>query len=104
MSTSTPSPSPARINPLRAFAGAFTGPTFAHALTLVYGALPAPDRRTVASALRSTGRDDEWHVTTDHHVLNCGARERDSIGEERSCGDRWGVSARPFLCVCGVTP
>ncbi len=52
-------PSPARINPLRAFAGAFTGPTFAHALTLVYGALPAPDRRTVASALRSVGLDDE---------------------------------------------
>jgi len=63
-------PSPVSIDPLRAFARAFTGPTFAHALTLVYGALLAPGRRTVASALRSVGRGDERHFTTYHRVLN----------------------------------
>ncbi len=63
-------PSPASIYPLRAFAGAFTGPTFAHALTLVYGALLAPGRRTVASALRAVGLGDERHFTTYHRVLN----------------------------------
>ena len=63
-------PSPASIYPLRAFAGAFTGPTFAHALTLVDGAILAPGRRTVASALRAMGLGDERHVTTYHRVLN----------------------------------
>jgi hypothetical protein len=63
-------PSPISIDPLPAFARAFTGPTFAHALTLVYGALLAPGRRTVASALRSVGRGDERHFTTYHRVLN----------------------------------
>jgi len=63
-------PSPASIYPLRAFAAAFTGPTFAHALTLVYGALLAPGRRTVASALRAMGLGNEQHFTTYHRVLN----------------------------------
>ena len=45
-------------------------PTFAHALTLVYGTILAPGRRTVASALRAAGRGDERHFTTDHRVLN----------------------------------
>ncbi len=63
-------PSPDSIYPLRAFAGAFTGPTFAHALTLVYGAILAPGRRTVASALRAVGLGDERHFTTYHRVLN----------------------------------
>jgi len=63
-------PSPVSIDPLHAFARAFTGPTFAHALTLVYGALLAPGRRTVASALRAVGLGDERHFTTYHRVLN----------------------------------
>lgn len=63
-------PSPVSIDLLHAFACAFTGPTFAHALTLVYGALLAPGRRTVASALRSVGLDGERHFTTYHRVLN----------------------------------
>ena len=63
-------PPPASIDPLRAFAAAFTGPTFAHALTLVYGALLAPGRRTVASALRARGLGNEQHFTTYHRVLN----------------------------------
>jgi len=52
------------------FAPAFTAPTFAHALTLAYGAILAPGRRTAAAALRAVGRNDERHCTTYHRVLN----------------------------------
>ena len=63
-------PSPVSIDPLHAFARAFTRPTFAHALTLLYGAILAPGRRTVASALRAMGLGNEQHFTTYHRVLN----------------------------------
>jgi len=48
---------------LRPFAVAFTCPTFAHALTLVAGALLTCGRRTVTAALRAVGLGDERHCT-----------------------------------------
>jgi len=65
-----PNPAPVLIRLLAMFAPAFTAPTFAHALTLAYGAILAPGRRTVAAALRAVGRNDERHCTTYHRVLN----------------------------------
>lgn len=64
-----PNPAPVLVRLLAMFAPAFTAPTFAHALTLAYGAILAPGRRTVA-ALRAIGRNDERHFTTYHRVLN----------------------------------
>jgi len=65
-----PNPSPVLVRLLTVFAPAFTAPTFAHALTLIYGTILAPGRRTVTAALRAIGRDDERHFTTSHRVLN----------------------------------
>jgi len=65
-----PNPAPVVFRLLAVFAGAFTRPTFAHALTLACGAILAPGRRTVAAALRAVGLDDERHFTTYHRVLN----------------------------------
>jgi hypothetical protein len=65
-----PLPSPAIVHLLATFASAFTRPTFAHALTLIYGAILAPGRRTVASTLRAVGRGRERQFTTYHRVLN----------------------------------
>jgi len=67
---SMPNFAPVTLRLLAVFAPAFTTPTFAHALTLVYGAILAPGRRTVTAALRAVGRDDERHCTTYHRVLN----------------------------------
>jgi len=53
-----------------AFAQAFTAPTYANALVLLYGAILAPGRRTVASALRAMGLADSSHFTNFHRVLN----------------------------------
>jgi hypothetical protein len=52
------------------FAVAFTAPTFAKAVTLAVGAILAPGRRTVASALRMVGLADDEHFTNYHRVLN----------------------------------
>jgi len=65
-----PHPVPVVLRLLAVFALAFTRSTFAHALTLSYGAILAPGRRTVTAALRAVGLDDERHFTTDHRVLN----------------------------------
>jgi len=65
-----PNPAPSIVRLLAVFAPAFTRPTFAHALTLVYGAILAPGRRTVTAALRAVGLNDERHFTTYHRVLN----------------------------------
>jgi hypothetical protein len=65
-----PNPAPVLVRLLAVFAPAFTAPTFAHALTLAYGAILAPGRRTVAAALRAVGLNDERHFTTYHRVLN----------------------------------
>lgn len=52
------------------FAACFTRPTFANLLVLVAGAILAPGRRTVASALSSIGRRDGATFTTYHRLLN----------------------------------
>jgi len=65
-----PNPAPVLVRLLAVFAPAFTAPTFAHALTLAYGAILAPGRRTVAAALRAVGLNDERHLTTYYRVLN----------------------------------
>jgi len=65
-----PNPAPIVLRLLAVFAPVFTAPTFAHALTLSYGAILAPGRRTVTAALRAIGLEDERHFTTYHRVLN----------------------------------
>jgi hypothetical protein len=52
------------------FCGSLTAPTFAKAVTLAVGAILAPGRRTVASALRMVGLADDEHFTNYHRVLN----------------------------------
>lgn len=49
---------------------AFTAPTWARALVLLYGAILAPGRRTVTAALRVMGLADSKHFTNYHRVLN----------------------------------
>lgn len=65
-----PTPSAEIISVLSVFAVAFTVPTFAKSLTLLYGVILAPGRRTVASALRMVGLADDPHFTNYHRVLN----------------------------------
>ena len=55
---------------LQTFAVAFTRPTFAHALVLLYGAILAPKCRTIAAALRAVGLREERHFTSYHRVFN----------------------------------
>ena len=50
-----PSPSQEIIQLLSVFAKAFTVPTLANAMVLLYGTILAPGRRTVAAALRAMG-------------------------------------------------
>ena len=65
-----PNPSPEIINLLSIFTVAFTAPTFAKVLVLIYGTILAPGRRTVTAALRAVGLKDEKHFTNYHRVLN----------------------------------
>jgi hypothetical protein len=65
-----PNLAPVLVRLLAVFAPAFTAPTFAHALTLAYGAILAPGRRTVTAPLCAVGRNDERHFTTYHRVPN----------------------------------
>ena len=55
---------------LAPFAGLFTRPTWGRVAVLVEGALLSVHRRTVASALRATGRDDAPDFARYHRVLN----------------------------------
>ena len=55
---------------LQPFTVAFTRPTFAHACVLLIGSILAPNRRTVAAALRAVGQREDPHFTTYHRVLN----------------------------------
>jgi len=52
------------------FSAAFTAPTWQHVLVLIVGAILSPGRRTVASALRITGLDQDPRFTNYHRVLN----------------------------------
>lgn len=65
-----PTPSTEIISVLSVFAAAFTVPTFAKSLTLLYGTILAPGRRTVTAALRMVGLADDKHFTNYHRVLN----------------------------------
>jgi DDE superfamily endonuclease len=65
-----PTPGPEVVGLLQTFAVAFTRPTFVHAVVLLYGAILAPGRRTVAAALRAVGLREECHFTSYHRVFN----------------------------------
>jgi len=65
-----PIPSLKIIQLLSVFAVAFTAPTWAKALVLLYGTILAPGRRTVTAALRAMGLADDKHFTNYHRVLN----------------------------------
>ncbi len=52
------------------FRSVFTAPVFEHALVLLMGAILAPGKRTVSSALRITGRAAVSNFTCYHQVLN----------------------------------
>jgi hypothetical protein len=65
-----PTPSAPIIQVLAVFATAFTAPTLANALVLLYGTILAPGRRTVAAALRMMGLGASKHFTNYHRVLN----------------------------------
>lgn len=65
-----PSPSQEIMQRLIVLAQAFTVPTFAKALVLLYGTILAPGRRTVTSALRAMRLADSPHFTSHHRVLN----------------------------------
>jgi hypothetical protein len=65
-----PTPSPLIIQVLNTFAPAFTKPTFANALLLVYGTLLAVGTRTVTAPLRAVGLAHHPNFTTYHRILN----------------------------------
>src|ERR1051326_7739137 len=69
-------PSTQIIQLLSTFSVTMTAPTFANALVLIYGAILAPGRRTVASALRVMGQHQEQNPSKYHRVL---ARARWSL-------------------------
>jgi hypothetical protein len=58
-----PNPSATIIQLVSVFASAFTAPTWARVLVLLYGTILAPGRRTVAAALRVLGLADSKHFT-----------------------------------------
>ena len=64
-----PLPAPVE-NLLAAFAPVFTRPVWLHAQVLLLGAILAPGKRTVTSALRSMGLANERRFTNYHRVLN----------------------------------
>ena len=63
-------PSPEIIQLLAPFAPAFTRPTFQKVQTLLCGAILAPGKRTVSSALRVLGLEQEANFGKYHRVLN----------------------------------
>ena len=63
-------PSPEILQLLSTFAVGMTAPTFAKALTLIYGAILAPGRRTITAALRVQGLEGESNFGKYHRVLN----------------------------------
>lgn len=58
------------MNLIVAFAPLFSKPVFAHTKVLLQGAILAPGKRTVTSALRIMGKSQEKHFQTYHRVLN----------------------------------
>jgi hypothetical protein len=65
-----PIPSTEIIQLLSVFSVAFTAPTFAKVLVLIFGTILAPGRRTVTAALRMMGLGEDPHYSKYHRVLN----------------------------------
>ena len=65
-----PSPSQEIIQLLSVFSVAFTAPTFAKVLVLIFGVILAPGRRTVTAGLRMMGLGDDPRYSKYHRVLN----------------------------------
>ncbi len=65
-----PSPSGEIIQLLSVFSVAFTAPTFAKVMVLIFGTILAPGRRTVTTALRMMGLGTDRHFSKYHRVLN----------------------------------
>lgn len=65
-----PSPSEEIIQLLSVFSVAFTAPTFAKVIVLIFGTILAPGRRTVTAALRMMGLGTDPHFSKYHRVLN----------------------------------
>jgi hypothetical protein len=65
-----PTPSPEITQLLSTFAVAMTAPTFAKVSVLLYGAILAPDPRTVSAVLRVMGLGNLDTFVNYHRVLN----------------------------------
>jgi DDE superfamily endonuclease len=65
-----PTPSTEIVQLLACFASAMTAPSFSNALVLLYGAILAPGRRTVAAALRVMGKEHDPHFSNYHRFFN----------------------------------
>ncbi len=65
-----PAPAPVLLQWFAPFASAFTAPTLRGVLVLIAGAILAPGRRTVTSALSILGLREISTFTTFHRVLN----------------------------------
>lgn len=65
-----PTPPVEIIQLVSTFAVAFTAPAFTKAVTLLYGTILAPGRRTVTAALRAVGQGQDPHFTNYHRLLN----------------------------------
>ena len=63
-----PTPAPEIVQLLSVFAIAFTAPTWKNAVVLLFGAILAPGRRTVTSALRVMGLGDEPRFEKYHRL------------------------------------
>ncbi|HET6386097.1 MAG TPA: transposase [Armatimonadota bacterium] len=63
-------PSVKIISLLSAFSYAMSRPTFEKAMTLLYGAILAPGRRTISAILRVMGLSHEKHHERYHHVFS----------------------------------
>ena len=68
---SSGSPLPERfLSQLAGFTDLFTRPTWSNVLVLLAGAILAPGRRTVTTALRILGRECDPDFCTFHRILN----------------------------------
>jgi hypothetical protein len=65
-----PTPSAGIIQLLTSFSIAFSAPTLANGLVLLYGSILAPGRRTVSAALRVMGLGEGGQWSNYHRVLN----------------------------------
>ena len=78
------------IQVLAPFAPLFSKRVFQHAQLLLAGAILAPGKRTVASALRAVGLEHERRFCRYHRVLS---RAAGRAGRQAACC--WGCSWKP---------